>query len=179
MAPCRRIAAPALYATFGSCLIYASGLAFVPVWIAIEARGVPEPDSVLWRLVFPLQSLTSPTALHDVVASGDPTRLPWFDEAAPWFLLAVVVEVVIDVALLGGRLYALNDAVGSLALGLLSRVGGWNAALIAVALPLNGACSPYIGSSVATSGIVCCAFAASMKLAKSGCGSKGRDFSSG
>ena len=124
MAPCRRIAAPALYATFGSCLIYASGLAFVPVWIAIEARGVPEPDSVLWRLVFPLQSLTSPTALHDVVASGDPTRLPWFDEAAPWFLLAVVVEVVIDVALLGGRLYALNDAVGSLALGLLSRVGG-------------------------------------------------------
>ena len=121
---CRKLGAAALYSAFGLALLYASGLAFVPLSIAIEAGGLPPPGSPAWTLVFPLQSLTSPGALRDVVAAGDATRLPWFAEAAPWFLIAVVLEVAIDAALMGGRLYALNDAVGSLALGLLSRVGG-------------------------------------------------------
>ena len=117
----------ALYAAFAVALFYASGFWFLPLWIVNEAGWVPDSDSPLWSLAFPLQSALAQKSLASAAASahaGDLTSLPFFDEAAPWFLIAVLVEALIDVTILSGRYYAMNDAIGSLSLGLLSRVGG-------------------------------------------------------
>ena len=120
----------ALVAALVVVVAYASGIWFVPLWLANLAGHLPAADSVVWRLAFPLTSLLNPGALTAVLAGAVPgtvvdiTGLPFFSEAAPFFLVGVGLEVVVSVYVCHLRTYRMNDALGSLACGLLNQVGG-------------------------------------------------------
>lgn len=112
-----------------ACLWYASGGFFIVTGVFRTAGWLPPQDSTLWAVMFPFNGVV----LHRNASAFAPganraagiDELPFFAEAVPFFLFAVVLEVLIfAVRWPKKRAYRVNDSLNSLSLGLLSQLTG-------------------------------------------------------
>ncbi|KAA0157770.1 hypothetical protein FNF29_00344 [Cafeteria roenbergensis] len=124
-----------VWALFLAALAYSGGLNFLAVsaYNFAAPGGLPsDADHALWTLALPLSkhasrkfnSQTVGSLDRDASGAAEMAGLPFFAEALPMFLIALLVEVVLT-ALKGEKFFSYQMTISSLSTGLLNQtVGG-------------------------------------------------------